>query len=157
MQCLSKGCDVQRVQRGLSDQACMTSLRQDRGKGTEGPGCECCREHCCIYTVVMSEHYQACMFRACCMLPIGCTDLYMQVWACAIEIILSGHQLLQKGMQGSVLCLVELGNVVKDLTVYGSHDTIFQGNCCFGPLCKTNPFLLFWRVCKKAGVATYSV
>jgi len=93
------------------------------------------------------------------MLPIGHTDLYMQIWACAIEVILSGHQLLQKGMQGSVLCLVDVGNVVKDLTVYGSHDAIFQSDCCFGPLCKTRflLLLLFWRVCEKVTVAIYNI
>ncbi len=101
---------------------------------------------------VLLCHCNACMFCACCMLPIGHANLYMQVWACAIQIILSGHQLLKKSMQGSVLCLVDLGNVIKDLTVYGSHDAIFQRDCRFGPLCKTRSLLLLWRVRKKVTV-----
>ena len=55
MRCLSEASDVQRVQRGLSGQACMTSTRQNTGKGTECPGCVC-GEKCCTDTHVMSGY-----------------------------------------------------------------------------------------------------
>lgn len=66
-----------------------------------------------------------------------CFNLHSQVRACAIYIVLPSHKLRQKAMQGNVIRLVHLSNILKDLLVYCSHNTAFQGYCGSRSLCKS--------------------
>ena len=64
------------------------------------------------------------------------TDLDLHIWADAMQVNFSCHQLLQERMQRNILSPVQLVCCLKDFVMNGLHDAALQGNGHLGPACR---------------------